>query len=572
MSGLVIPDKSGNFVDQSQIMNIRLFLVILISFFSGCLQAQVKSSPTRPKAVVGIMVDQMRQEYLYRFAPRFADGGFKRLMNQGFMLADGHYNYIPTVTGPGHASVYTGTVPSVHGILGNEWYERDEKRMVNCVEDKRFAVVGSVGGRGMVSPHRMVSTTITDELKVFTQRRAKVIGLSIKDRGAVLPAGHLPDGAFWYDGSSGNFITSTYYKAGLPLWVEQFNKRRLVDQYLSKEWKTLFPLDTYGLSALDNSKYETVMKGKEAPVFPYNLSELRKTNGNYELLANTPFGDDLLTEFAKAALEGEEIGADEVTDFLAVSYSTPDLIGHAMGPSAVELEDTFLRLDRNIEDLLNMLDKKLGAGNYVVFLTSDHGVGNIPQELADMRIPAGYFDAEDTDRKLKEFLQPYFPGQQVIENISNNQIFLNTAAFAADPKAGGLDYMVATELIIRWLQTVPGIAEVYSKSQILQSGSSVNRTPDLLARGLGQRMSGDIVFTLRPGWSWLRGSKANHGSGYTYDTHVPILFFGQGVPAGVSYRRHSITDIAPTLSILMGIPFPNGCTGFPVEEMLEVKR
>lgn len=548
----------------------RFFALIFI--LTCCLQAQSQSQLQKPKVVVGIMVDQMRQEYLYRFAPRFTEGGFRRLMNQGFMLSNAHYNYIPTVTGPGHASVYTGTTPAVHGILGNDWYDRDEKRMVKCVEDKRFSVVGSTGGRGNVSPHRMISTTITDELKVFTQRRAKVIGMSIKDRGAVLPAGHLPDGAFWYDGSSGNFISSTYYKAGLPLWVEQFNKRRLPDQYLSKEWKPLFPLESYVMSALDNNKYESVMKGKDAPVFPYNLAELRKTNGNFELVVSTPFGDDLLTEFAKAALEGEEMGADGVTDFLAISYSTPDLIGHAMGPTSVEIEDTFLRLDRNIEDLLNTLDKKLGSGNYVVFLTTDHGVGNIPQELTDLRIPSGYFDQADTERKLKEFLQPFFPGLQVIENISNNQIFLNPAAFSAEPKAGGIDYMVATELIIRWLQTAPGVAEVYARSQIMQSGSSANVTPDLLARGLGQRMSGDVVFTLRPGWSWAQDSKANHGSGYTYDTHVPVLFFGQGVRPGVSHRRHSITDIAPTLSILMGIPFPNGCSGQPVEELLELQR
>ena len=555
------------------LMYNRTFLLVLTLLIPFGLTAQVKpATSSRPKAVVGIMVDQMRQEYLYRFGSRFSDGGFRRLMNQGYMLADGHYNYIPTVTGPGHASVYTGTTPAFHGILGNEWYDRDEKRMVNCVEDKRNAVVGSSGGRGAVSPHRLLSTTITDELKVFTQRRAKVIGMSIKDRGAVLPAGHLPDGAFWYDGLSGNFITSTYYKAALPLWVEQFNKRRLADQYLAKEWKTLFPIDTYVQSDLDNSKYESVLKGKDAPVFPYNLPELRKTNGNYDVLVNTPFGDDLLTDFALAALDGEEIGADEVTDFLAISYSTPDLIGHAMGPSAIELEDTFLRLDRNIENLLSTLDKKLGAGNYIVFLTSDHGVGNIPQELADLRIPAGYFDTSDTERRLKEFLQLYFPGQQVIENTSNNQIFLNPGAFAAEPKAGGIDYMVATELIVRWLQTQPGIAEVYPKSQILELGRSANPTPELLARGLSQRMSGDVVFTLKPGWGWLQGPKANHGSGYSYDTHVPILFFGHGVPAGTNYRRHSVTDIAPTLALLLGIPFPNGCTGKPVEELFEARK
>ena len=548
-------------------MPLLIVALLLIVHLPGSTQAP--TPPTRPKLVVGIMVDQMRQEYLYRFGPRFSEGGFRRMMNQGFMLRNAHYNYIPTVTGPGHASVYTGTTPAIHGIVSNEWYDRNEKKMVNCVEDKRFTPVGSPSGKGAVSPQRMKSTTITDELKLFTQQKAKVVGVSFKDRGAVLPAGHLPDGAFWFDGTTGKFISSSYYKPGLPAWVESFNQRKLPDQYLAREWKPLFPVQTYTESALDDSGNEYVFKGKDRPVFPYNLAELRKTNGGFELLGSTPFGDDLLTEFAKAAVEGEGMGTDEVTDFLAVSYSTPDLIGHAMGPTSVEIEDTFLRLDRNIEDLLNTLDKKIGAGNYVVFLTTDHGVGNISKELMDLRIPAGYFDTGETERRLREYLKGFYPEAQIIENVSNNQVFLNPGAFSADPKAGGLDYMVATELIARWLQAAEGIGEVWTKTQLTQAGRSANPYPDLLARGMHQQLSGELVFTLQPGWTWKGGARAHHGSGYSYDTHVPVLFYGKGIPAGSSHLPHSITDIAPTLSALLEIPFPNGCTGQPIVEMLQ---
>jgi len=551
-----------------KILLMRNSLLLCCILAPSLLFGQAVADSKPPKAVIGIMIDQMRQEFLYRFAPGFSEGGFKRLMNQGFMLRNAHYNYVPTVTGPGHASVYTGTTPAVHGIVSNEWYDRKEKRIVNCVEDRQFQVVGSATGRGTVSPARLKSTTMTDELRMFTQQQGKVIGMSVKDRGAVLPAGHLPNGAFWLDGSTGKFISSTYYKPALPLWVEQFNQRKLPDQYLSKEWKPLLPMEAYSGSTLDNAKNETVMKGKDLPVFPYNLAELRKTNGNYELLANTPFADDLLTEFAKAAIDGEGIGKDDITDFLAISYSTPDLIGHAMGPSSMEVADTFFRLDRNIEDLLNSLDKKLGAGNYVVFLTTDHGVGNISQELMDARIPAGYFDSSETEKKLREYLQPFFPEIPVIESFSNNQVFLDTRAFSEDPKAAGLQYMVVCELISKWLKDITGVAEVYTKAQLIQTGQSANSHQDLIARGMHSKISGDVAFTLQPGWTWSGGAKAHHGSGYTYDTHVPVLFFGKGIKPGSSYRYHGITDIAPTICALIEIPFPNGCTGQPIEEML----
>lgn len=540
-----------------------------LSFFLMFCSLQVLSQSGRPKAVVGIVVDQMRQEYLYRFAPKYGEGGFKRLMNQGFMMKNAHYNYIPTLTGPGHAAVYTGTTPSVNGIIGNEWYERSESKTVNCVEDKRYAPVGTTTqGQGAVSPFRMISTTVTDELKLATQRQAKVIGMSIKDRGAVLPAGHVPDGAYWYDGSTGNFISSTYYKPGLPLWVEQFNNQKLADKYLSKTWTTFFPIDTYQECGPDNSKSESVMKGKDKPVFPYPLAELRKQNGELDLISRTPFGDDLLTDFAKAAIDGAEIGRDDITDFLAISYSTPDLIGHNMGPNSVEVMDTYVRLDRNIEDLLNILDKKIGAGQYVVFLTADHAVADIPQDLISINIPAGYFNASEVEKGLIEHLQKFFPGQSLIEDISNNQIYLNGAAFSGDPKSGGLDYMVASELVVQYLKSVEGIAEVFTKSQLSNATNSGNSVQDMLARGINPKRSGDVIFTLKPAWSWLKGARANHGSGYTYDTHVPMLFFGKGVKRGISYRYHGITDIAPTLSMLLDIRLPNGCTGQPIEEML----
>lgn len=523
-----------------------------------------------PKLVVGIVVDQMRREYLDRFYERFGDGGFRRMMNQGFDVRNGHYNYFPTVTGPGHASVYTGTTPAVHGIIGNSWYDKETKKSVNCVEDARYQVVGSAGGHGDVSPSRMLATTVTDELKLATQDRAKVIGVSFKDRGAVLPSGHMADGAFWYDGSSGTFVTSTYYTTQLPTWVQNFNKLGLADKYLNQEWKPLYPIAEYINSGKDDSPYEEMFSGMQKSAFPYNLKALRKDNGNFGMLVSTPFGNDLLTDFAKAAVDGEKMGQGAVTDFLTVSYSSTDAIGHRLGPNAVELEDMYLRLDKNIADLLQFLDQKVGQGKYVVFLTADHAVSNVAQELTDRKIPSGYFNSGQMRTDLKNYLSKYFPGKDLIENISNNQIIFDSDLFDTNPRNSGIDLIIATELISRYLMTVEGVANVYTESVLRNARYDEAGIKGMVVRGHHPTRSGSLVYVLEQGWV-SSGSKqgTTHGSPYTYDTHVPILFYGAGIKAGSSVRYHPITDIAPTISMLLRIKFPSGCTGQPIAELFE---
>ena len=547
---------------------LLLFFTFIISLALTCQAQSLKQE--RPKLVVGIVVDQMRQEYLYRFGNKFGAGGFKRMMNEGFMLKNAHYNYVPTYTGPGHASIYTGTTPSVHGIIGNEWYDKELKKGVNCVEDDRHKPIGNDQGNGDVSPWRMLSTTITDELELFTQRRARVVGISMKDRGAVLPAGHTPDGAYWYDGKTGKFISSTYYKAALPVWVDQFNALNLSDQYLNQEWKTILPIEQYKESGPDDSPYEVKFTGKDRPVFPYNLKELRKQNGEFEMLPSTPFGNDLLTEMAKAALAAETMGKDEWTDFLAISYSSPDIIGHATGPNSVEVEDTYIRLDRNLENLFNYLDKEIGKDQYTIFLTADHGVADVPQYLKDIKVPAGNFNVPNLEVKLNDFLLSYFPGKKVIESVSNDQVFLNQELFGGDPKSSGIDLLIATELILKFLISTEGVAEVYSEGLIRQGNYEEKGPKGLIIRGFHTKRSGDIAYTLQPGWTSSTSAKGTtHGSSYSYDTHVPILFYGVGITKGSSSQNHSITDIAPTLSVLLKIKFPSGCTGQPITELLD---
>ncbi len=547
--------------------NIALILSLFISITSIA-QEQLE----RPTLVVGIVVDQMRQEYLYRFVNKYGEGGFKRLMNQGFMLSNAHYNYAPTYTGPGHASVYTGTTPSIHGIIGNDFYNKTAKQSVNCVGDSNYLPVGSKDGNGDVSPFRMLSSTVTDELRLSSQKKSKVISISIKDRGAVLPAGHTPNAAYWFDGKNGIFMSSTYYMTKLPEWVSKFNDRGLPDKYLSQEWNTILPIAQYTESGPDDSPYESKYVGKTKSVFPYNLNEIKKKNGGYDLFVGTPFAQDYITEFVKTAIDAEQLGKDEWSDFLTISYSTPDIIGHNMGPNAVEVEDTYIRLDRNIEDLLKTLDKDVGEGKYVVFLTADHAVAEVPQYLRDNKIPAGYFNSNTMQANLNEFLAKYFPEKKIIEYIGNNQVYLNQEAFSGSPKTAGIDMLVATQLISKYIMSVEGVANVYTESVIQQASYSEEGTRGMIVRGFNPKRSGDLAYVLEPGWlesGRVQGS--THGSTYTYDTHVPMLFYGFGISHGTSVRYHPITDIAPTISILLKIRFPSGCTGQPIEEVLKTK-
>lgn len=550
---------------MKKLSTISLLLVATTTLFAQ------KSDNDRPKLVVGIVVDQMRQEYLYRYSSKFSEGGFKRMMGEGFMLQNAHYNYVPTVTGAGHASVYTGTTPANHGIIGNDWYDKELKKYVYCAGDENYSTVGSVSVEdGRMSPQRMLTTTITDELKLSTQKKAKVVGVSIKDRGSILPAGHMADAAYWFDENAGKFITSTYYMTALPAWVDSFNKRNLPDKYLSQVWNPLYPIQQYTGSGPDDTPYEGKLGGKEKATFPYDLPAMFKKRG-YDILSYTPFSNDYLTEMAKAAIDGEKMGTDEWPDFLCVSYSATDKLGHAVGPNAIELEDIYLRLDRSLADLFKKLDEVAGKGNYVVFLSADHAVAENPQYLIDNKVPAGYQRYTNLKARLNPFLQQYFPGKEVIHTIMNEQVYFNHDAFSSDPKTGGMDILIATELTVNFLLQERGVANAFPKSLLRQGAFNETGHKGMAIRGYNPKRSGDITIILEPGWyesSSIVGT--THGSSYTYDTHVPILFFGKGIKHGTSVQPHTITDIAATLAILLKTKFPNGCTGQPVAELFDL--
>lgn len=550
---------------------MRVFLsVFALCFLLGC-QSQksvVNNGGTNlnsePKLVVAIVVDQMRYDYLTRFYSKYGEGGFKRLINQGFNCKNNHFNYVPTYTGPGHASIFTGTTPKIHGIISNYWYDKVSDSNVYCAGDTTVQSVGTLNKAGQMSPHRLKTTTFADENRMFTQMRGKTIGISVKDRGAILPAGHTANAAYWFHGADeGRFISSTFYFETLPTWVQAFNNSATAEGYL-KEWNTLYDITTYTESGSDLNTFEGGFKGKETATFPYDLKALSEFNRGYEIIKSTPYGNSIVTDFAIAAIDGEQLGQDNHTDVLTVSYSSTDYVGHNFGVNSKEIQDTYLRLDQDIERILTALDAKVGKGNYTLFLSSDHGAVEVPAYLQSVNIPAGYFDKDDFIANLNNTLIFNYKAQDLIKNISNNQIFLDRELI----KSYGLNLASVQQEIVNTIIGYPNIYKAYSATSMSTTEFS-GGIESLLQNGYNQKRSGDVLYALDPAVISYSKTGSTHGSALNYDTHVPLLFFGKGIKVGSTMQHTTIPDIAPTISALLGISFPNGATGIPLEFVLE---
>ena len=538
--------------------------IIILCLLASCQEnKRPESINNSPKLVVGIVVDQMRPDYISRFSEHFGAGGFNRLIKHGFYNRNVHYNYIPTYTGPGHASVYTGAIPATHGIIANSWYDKKSGKYVYCAGDSTMASVGTDSKSGQMSPHRLLSTTITDELMLATNFKSKIIGISLKDRGSVLPAGHTPTGAYWFDDKTGHFVTSEYYTSELSQWMKAFNNKNLAQEYLNSKWALSMPIDEYKASTQDDMPYEYTMDTIRGAVFPYDLSNFWDPSEGYGLVKSTPYGNKILTQLAKAAIAAEEMGDDEITDFLALSYSSPDYIGHGFGPRSVELEDMYIKFDKEIEELLVYLDEEIGEGNYTVFLTADHAAAEVPQYMINNKIPAGYYNRMALRKMVSDALTNRFGKGDWIESFSNEQFFLNHQLI----KEKGLALAEMTDVVREAALAYKGVAEAYSafsmRENYYQDGMKMK-----LQNGYNFQRSGDVLLTLEPGWFAKGGVATSHGSGYNYDTHVPLLWYGAGIPKGESFSHQHITDIAPTLAFLLDIKLPNGATGTPIGEVL----
>ena len=556
-------------------MKKYLTLVLLLSLVFSCgsqesatsaaiVTPQVFDKASKPKLIVGIVVDQMRYDYLTRFESKFGDGGFKRMMREGFNCKNNHFNYVPTYTGPGHTSVYTGTTPKYHGIISNNWYDKELKSSVYCAQDDSVASVGTESTAGKMSPHRMLTTSFADENRLFTQMRGKTIGIAIKDRGAILPAGHTANAAYWFHGKDeGVWITSTFYMNDLPQWVKDFNASGNVASYL-KVWDTFMPIDTYIESGSDLNDFENGFMGKDTATFPYDLDALKSNNDGFDILKTTAYGNSMTVDFALAALKGEALGQDDQTDVLAISFSSTDYVGHNFGVNSKEVEDTYIRLDRDLERLFNTLDAYVGKNQYTVFLTADHGAVHVPAYLQSVNIPAGYLDYNDRKEKFTKFLLDTYGTLEVVENVSNNQVFLNKDKL----KELGLDLHDVEQAFVDEQISYKNIAKVYTATT-MNSTNYTTGIEALLQNGFNQKRSGDVIVVDDIAHIAYSRKGSTHGSGLNYDTHVPLLLFGAGITHGETVEKTVIPDIAPTISALLGISFPNGATGKPLGFVME---
>ena len=534
-------------------MKLHIFLLIVAIFNLPAFSQTTKSQ--QPKLVVGIVVDQMRNDYIDRFWNRYSEDGFKRLVNDGYRFKNAHFNYVPTYTGPGHASVYTGTTPSTHGIIGNNWYDKAIDASVYCAEDTSVQPIGTMDKAGMMSPHRMTVTTIADENRLATQMRGKTIGVALKDRGAILPAGHTTNAAYWFHGmDEGQWISSSFYIDSLPQWVVDFNNSGKAASYF-KTWNTLYPIETYVESGSDMNSFEGGFKGKETATFPYNLQELRAHNNNFELLKAVAFGNDLTTDFAIAAIEGEKLGQRDDTDFMTLSYSSTDYVGHNFGVNSKEVQDTYLRLDKNIAQLLQYLDKTVGKDQYIVFLTADHAAVDVPAYLDSLKIPAGYFDSRGFRNNIDSLIQKDYGNSKLIKNISNNQLFFNYQLL----HEMNINIDSFQQKLSNYILMQDNIHRVYTRQQIV-NGAYTKGMDELIKNGFNHKRSGDLIYVLDPAFISYSHTGSTHGSSFMYDTHVPMLFYGKGVKSGSSSRRSEIVDIAPTIAVMLGISFPSGTT------------
>jgi predicted AlkP superfamily pyrophosphatase or phosphodiesterase len=542
-----------------------LFSLLLLTDLVS--NAQSKPSVlSRPKLVVGIVVDQMRWDYLYRYHDRYQPNGFKRFLNEGFTCENTYINYVPTVTAIGHSTIYTGSVPAIHGIAGNDFIIKGTGKNMYCTDDSTVSTVGGSSTAGKMSPRNLLTSTITDELKLATNFRSKVIGISLKDRGSILPAGHTANAAYWFENATGNWITSTFYMNDLPQWVKKFNEQKLTEKYLKQDWNTLYDIKTYIQSSPDDNPYEGKFSGSPTSTFPVRTSQLFN-NKYFDIIKTTPYGNTLTLDMAKAAIDNEQLGKDAVTDFLAVSFSSPDYIGHKFGLNAIETEDTYLRLDRDIANLLSYLDTKVGKGMYTVFLTADHGAAHNPNFLLDNKMPAGYFAASQVQKELNAFLDGRFDAKNIIISFSNSQVHLNNQLIIKNK----LNEEAIRKDIIAFLRDQPVITFAVDNDKIGEAG-----LPEELAgrikNGYNAKRSGVITYILQPGWYSGLGTVntgTTHGSLYSYDAHIPLLWMGWGIKHGATNRHTYMTDISPTLAALLRIQEPSGCIGKPIEEVIK---
>jgi len=544
-------------------MNKKSFIVVflLVQSFSIFSQRSEKQALPKPTLVVGIVVEQMRYDYLLRFWDKFGEGGFKKLIVGGISCRQASADYMYPQTNPGYASIVTGSNPRSHGIIADEWFDRVKNKVVTATTDETQIAISGLDKDVTVSPSRLPVSTIGDELKL-SNKLSKVISISCKPSSAVMLAGHSADGAYWLDEGSGEWTTSSYYRTDLPLWIKDFNAKKYADIYMSKTWSPLMTIDKYNDCLPDKNDYEIGINTQVT--FPYQLPLLTDSYKKYKILKNTPFGNSFTKDFAIYTIAGENLGKDQNPDLLMVSFSATENIGYRFGPRSIEIEDTYIRLDKEIEFLLQYIEKEVGKYNTLVFLTSTSGTADNTKQLNDQKILAGQFKQVKAEQLLRSYLNAVY-GQNDWVSYYGKQTFYLNQTLLEDKK---IPLQEVQDKSANFLVKLTGVSQVFTSSILLNTNFTEGIQRQMY-NSFNQKRSGDIFMNLEPGWIEQTTTEATaHNSPYNYDTHIPLIWYGWKVEHLQLSKTVSLTDIAPTISAVLKIAEPNACTGKPIWEVM----
>jgi hypothetical protein len=520
----------------------KLFAAVLLAVY-----AVAAPAPKPPKLVLAVVIDQFRYDYLLRFRKDY-NSGLERLLEHGAVFTDAHHIHYPTVTAVGHSTFLSGATPAMSGIIANEWFDRESGQSVTSVSDPDTKLIGGVPGATGSSPHRLLVSTVGDELKM-AGRRGKVIGISIKDRSAILPVGHTADAAYWYDSDSNNWVTSSFFMADLPAWVKDVNRQRPFLKYLGANW---LPLGT-GDAAKDDSAppFCTMVAGVE---------NVRFCGG----IEATPWGNEMIEEFTERAVVEEKLGQHEDTDLLAVSFSSNDYVGHAVGPDAPEVRDISIRTDRLLGRLFDFIDQHVGAGNTLVVLTADHGVAPVPEVNQARKMPGGRMSEELMLRGVNSALMAKYGEGRWIVGGSEGGLYLNRQLI----REKKLEPAAVERTVAEALLEQPHVFRVYTRTQLAHGEVTGDDLDKAVLRGFYQQRSGDVTVVQEP-YYLFGASGTSHSTPFNYDSHVPIIFMGEGIRAGEYDEKIAENDIAPTLATILRVEEPSGSIGRILSEIFQ---
>jgi len=495
----------------------------------------------QPKLVLTIVVDQFRYDYLTRFRADY-NSGLARMLDTGAVFTDGRYDHYPTITAVGHSTVLTGATPAMSGIIANDWYDRATKKNVTSVSDDNTDILGATGKKAS-SPHRLFVSTIGDEMKMSGKGTPKVIGISIKDRSAILPAGRMADAAYWFDNASGNFVSSTWYFKQIPEWVTKYNDTHPGDAYAEKEWRPLAGGDVFVKMAAKGDKKL------------------------YNNLEKSPYGNELIEAFAERAIAEEKLGQRGTTDVLTVSFSANDYVGHAVGPDDPQVKDISIRTDRLFGKLFQYLESKVGMANVLVVLTADHGVAPVPEVNLKRKMPGGRFKIEEMEDAINKQLSKIYGEGKWVAGRTTVGPYLNWDLIAEKKLNGTAVRMAAAEAV----GNLPHVVRVYTREQMMRDEVSRDAVGRRVVNGFHAERSADLSVVLEPYWFFGEApTGTTHMSTYSYDNHVPIIFMGPGIKPGRYHKAAIVNDIAPTLAVMLDVETPSGSVGRVLDEILAV--